>query len=207
MIIVCNNCSTRFLINPTLIGEHGRMVRCAKCGNTWRQVVSNKYESDMLDPNISNIDTKNHNLPDKVRKFSHIFNNALVSCVLSVMILSFVFLLLNNMLPSSISRVFGMYDNKDIVINGLEFKAVGSKFFIRGSVKNFSNEEKLLPLVRLTILDKNDKEIANIIFTLDENYMIKSNEVYKFFKKFEPMPHNAKILIVDIGSKMALKMR
>lgn len=35
MIITCPNCSTRFTINPAALGEHGRNVRCAKCGHRW----------------------------------------------------------------------------------------------------------------------------------------------------------------------------
>src|SRR5262249_4901421 len=38
MILNCSACSTRYLIDPTLLGASGRMVRCARCGHTWTQI-------------------------------------------------------------------------------------------------------------------------------------------------------------------------
>lgn len=38
MIISCSACSTRYLVDPALIGLDGREVRCAKCGHQWVQM-------------------------------------------------------------------------------------------------------------------------------------------------------------------------
>lgn len=35
MLLTCPACSARYLIDSAKIGENGRTVRCAKCGNTW----------------------------------------------------------------------------------------------------------------------------------------------------------------------------
>lgn len=37
MILTCPECSTRYLIEPTVLGAAGRTVRCSKCDNTWTQ--------------------------------------------------------------------------------------------------------------------------------------------------------------------------
>jgi predicted Zn finger-like uncharacterized protein len=37
MIISCQACSTRYLIEPAALGPKGRLVRCAKCGHSWQQ--------------------------------------------------------------------------------------------------------------------------------------------------------------------------
>lgn len=37
MILTCPTCSTRFVIDPGALGEHGRSVRCGACGNSWHQ--------------------------------------------------------------------------------------------------------------------------------------------------------------------------
>lgn len=35
MLIVCPNCATSYMIDPTSVGAAGRMVRCARCKSTW----------------------------------------------------------------------------------------------------------------------------------------------------------------------------
>ena len=37
MILSCSACSTRYLVDPTVLSPVGRMVRCAKCGHQWMQ--------------------------------------------------------------------------------------------------------------------------------------------------------------------------
>ncbi len=37
MILTCSTCSTRYSIDPLSIGPEGRAVKCAKCGNKWRE--------------------------------------------------------------------------------------------------------------------------------------------------------------------------
>ncbi len=45
MILVCPDCSSRFKVKPTALGDSGRTVRCAKCGNKWHA-----SQEDLIDP-------------------------------------------------------------------------------------------------------------------------------------------------------------
>ena len=38
MILTCPDCSTRYLIDPTVLGAEGRTVRCSNCDNSWVQL-------------------------------------------------------------------------------------------------------------------------------------------------------------------------
>jgi predicted Zn finger-like uncharacterized protein len=37
MIVSCSACKTRYLVDPAVLGEAGRVVRCAKCKHSWMQ--------------------------------------------------------------------------------------------------------------------------------------------------------------------------
>ena len=44
MIATCPACQTRFVVDPALLGVAGRMVRCAKCANSWHQVPNEEVD-------------------------------------------------------------------------------------------------------------------------------------------------------------------
>lgn len=49
MILNCPSCDTRFLIDPTLIGQSGRTVRCGRCAHNWFQVPQPEPEAAETD--------------------------------------------------------------------------------------------------------------------------------------------------------------
>lgn len=51
MILQCEKCQTRFLVNPAAIGSEGRQVRCANCAHEWMQLPPKEEPPpDVLSP-------------------------------------------------------------------------------------------------------------------------------------------------------------
>jgi predicted Zn finger-like uncharacterized protein len=56
MIISCSNCNKQFKINPSLIPDNGRDVKCGSCDHVWfYKLEDNKTE---LPPLIDNFEDK-----------------------------------------------------------------------------------------------------------------------------------------------------
>jgi predicted Zn finger-like uncharacterized protein len=50
MIVTCPACATRFVVDPAALGPQGRMVRCARCAETWFQAPPPPEERLSLSP-------------------------------------------------------------------------------------------------------------------------------------------------------------
>ena len=49
MIITCPNCKKKFNINPTLINDEGRDLKCGSCDHVWHYKVE-EVNSTVLTP-------------------------------------------------------------------------------------------------------------------------------------------------------------
>jgi len=50
MIISCSNCNKQFKINPSLIPDNGREVKCGSCNHIWFYKLEDKTEDNTREP-------------------------------------------------------------------------------------------------------------------------------------------------------------
>ena len=65
MIISCPNCKKKFKIEPTLISENGRDLKCGSCDHVWLYKIKNESIKPLtLNENVDNNEIE----PDKIEK-------------------------------------------------------------------------------------------------------------------------------------------
>ena len=99
MLISCNSCNSKYLINSADLKPEGKMVECAKCGNQWFQDITTKPENiNNLSRDNQKIDSKSNSLPTpnlpstyvQKEQFS-ILNSILVILFIIILIFGFWF--------------------------------------------------------------------------------------------------------------------
>lgn len=60
MILICENCETRFLLSASQLGPEGRRVRCSHCGHEW-------YQDPPADESFAEAMARVEPIPDSVR--------------------------------------------------------------------------------------------------------------------------------------------
>ena len=63
MLIVCPNCATSYMIDPTSVGPAGRMVRCARCKSTWFAGATKTGVDAFVDGVIAEAEAEQHGGP------------------------------------------------------------------------------------------------------------------------------------------------
>ena len=76
MIISCPNCNKQFKINPSLIPDNGRDVKCGLCDHVWYYKIednkteplplSNNFKDKKIEDEIENKNVENTNEPNDV---------------------------------------------------------------------------------------------------------------------------------------------
>ena len=69
MIINCTNCHTKYNINPSLIDNNGRKVKCIKCQNIWLVLPNEEQNSKPLKD--KDIESKPFNYIKKIPNKKH----------------------------------------------------------------------------------------------------------------------------------------
>lgn len=176
MIIVCQRCTQRYHLDPISLGEKGRKVRCASCGEVWFQ------ESTMLPQDLSLEDKPllpSAEAPSFVRRFSRLFLKILfVFGLLFGGFFAFSALGIKQWLIGQVpqlEQLFGMMESSaQGAQNGLEVRQVsiepvgglwqgtgddGKKlndhaFMIKGNVVNTSSQAQPLPPLKIQLQGK-----------------------------------------------------
>lgn len=68
MLLNCPQCQTQYRLDPALLGEQGRRVRCTSCGNIWHQLSAESDELTIPDFPAMDVDFQEPRKEDKEEK-------------------------------------------------------------------------------------------------------------------------------------------
>ena len=185
MILSCTNCGARFKVDPTLLGEEGRTVRCGSCGHSWHQVpgqgeqaaASNGPDStlDKLDEQRRRARTRR---PVVTSERSAGSARALGWAALLLFLVGIASLLVfarEKIMAAApgTARFYEMVGLLEVVGEGLDLRDVLSErrvvdgeraLVIEGTIVNRSDQPRRLPELRASLVDAAGAELTTWTF-------------------------------------------
>lgn len=200
MRITCEKCNAVYSIAEKIIGSSGRVVKCAKCSHNWMALPSS------ASPKIPQI-----TLPKKKKKEVKPESNSLklISILLlitSIAVVSFLFFskdLIKCKAFEAIYNSFSIYDSSGIKLKDFTYKIDYTDIIINGTLINDSLENKKVPNIRYTLLDKNKKIIFTSTISRDQ-YILRPGTKLPINYKINNIRKPVKHLQIDIGNKLEL---
>jgi predicted Zn finger-like uncharacterized protein len=212
MIISCSACTTRYLVDPALIGPDGREVRCAKCGHQWVQTppedAPDQPPLPPLEPGIRSIPEEQvagassaaANLPAVAKRTGRRSSGlAWALLLLLIAVLAVGFVARNDIMaawpPSArlyerLGLAAPSYDTVLAVRNGTSsYQQEDGKpvLVVQGEVVNISSALQTVPKLRASLRD-NGREVQSWIFQATQSRLL-PGESASFVTRFKgPSP-------------------
>lgn len=188
MILTCSACSTRYIVDPVLLGPEGRTVRCASCGHQWHQKAPADFPR-MLEPEpppqAPPPRAPGSNLPGFPRRSRQ--PGAAVAWAALVLALLVVFgaaVAAREAVVAAWPPASRLYAALGLATEppgtGLEFRNVTTTrrlegdrevVVIEGEVVNVSNQDRHVPPLRAALTAK-DRELSNWTFEATQSRLL-----------------------------------
>ena len=191
MILSCTACSTRYVVDPRLLGPEGRVVRCAKCGHQWHQAAPLELPSSLDEPEAPPAvpprftPRPGTNLPAFPRRpRAPGVAVAWAALALAVFVLAVAGVAARQTVVAAWPPAERLYDAIGLAADppgtGLEFRNVTTArrlesdrevVVVEGDVVNVSNRDRLVPRLRAA-LTAGDHELSNWTFDATQSRLL-----------------------------------
>lgn len=224
MIITCPKCSANFLVADALIPAHGRTVRCGACKHQWH---AHKQEDAATTSNQGDLAagfaamdeahaTRRFQLPAIVKKP---LPSLPFLIAMPVIALCWFITAIYTNYPSwlTVPGFSAIYSAMGATpTEGLRFSKASmareeegqrTHFVISGVIANESTKSRLVPSVRVQLLDDKGEEIASRIYVVGKT--LQSGETYPFriTNLSTSFGHRVEDVVLDLGHDLQLLFR
>ncbi len=208
MIIICNNCETRYHVEDKDIDGEGRKVRCSNCNHSWVQSpLPNQDDEEAI---LSfEVDKKiitgrmEENVQQTKDNLSWLQSSALI-------LLLFVFIALFLIPRSEISvwlrplySAFGVYDTYKLEFENANFEYDREDIIIKSTIINNSSETKFLPNMKINLYS-DIGEVLRTIYIVNKEEQIEKGKKKELTQRVKKIPENVKYITLDIGNKLEM---
>ncbi len=187
MIVTCEECATRFVVESAALGQVGRKVKCARCGHVW-------FQDSLAEPTMPAAPPTRHTPPSggaqpAERTAGSRLRAAVAWMVFFVLVggLAGVVYAGRGPIVSAWPPAVRLYQTLGIDTGGaalyaaaavapaLEYLNISSEvtvdetgetLWVRGDVYNGSDEERAVPLLRASLSDGDDRLLGSWTFSL-----------------------------------------
>ncbi len=211
MIIACPNCQTRFKIDPEALAPRGKMVRCSQCGHRWfAEPPAEEIEAPPL-PERSPVEEGGTGPAEGGRRPSTVALAGWTLVVLVVLLLAGGLLGRNEIVAAwpqaaPLYRQLGLPVRTTLGLDfrGLEWERIEERgvpvLRITGEIVNVARRERILPPLRVALLDADGRELDFGLFDPPRRRLA-PGETARFEARLVDPPARAERFVVTFADR------
>lgn len=212
MILQCPECKTRYAVPDTSIGTAGRTVRCAKCKHTWHAegVKKSQEELDELNDVVEKINQKLKPIPTGSNVPAAQKSKAPISMIAASLVLASIgiTMLLIKLYPALIgSAPSNAFVITDMTVSKKPSVDENPIYVISGNIQNNSDEERSVPVMRVTLVDSEGSALQYWDFSEDGKTLAGKKSIPFTTGEVQVLFRLANRFVIELGSPLELALR
>lgn len=199
MNIICPKCSTVYKLDYNKLLPNGKTVKCIKCHNIWFEKYTNNLQKEELYRYPLPVVIKQERTQPIPTKF--------LAIIATTIIIMFSFVFFQDFLFDKVPSTSKIYDKigvpitSNIILDNFEIsKKEASVIDINGFIINKSAQQRRIPALKITLIDKSGQPIKKII-TKTPSLYFDSNHKHPFFYKIINAPETTHVVSIKIANK------
>jgi len=224
--ITCHLCHTRYAIEDTAIPAAGRLVKCMKCRHSWHQEKPIAFEEEPVSANSADTPPEPPHSPRLITSPMYIRPAATVSStplwlkglpvllIIAIMITLAAYykerLLFYVPQLQPLYELIGDVPTQNFHISNMSVKKViaadATNIYVRASITNDANVSQSLPLVQMSIRDKENNMIGTTMMK-NTGQMMQAGETLMLENTIPHMTEDMAYVVLEIGNWRELLTR